>query len=231
MKKLFAVIAVVVMMLVVGSAYAVDNQPVKLSVEPYADLVLSHKVEQDNMSVNLSQGWYGAKVNITLLDRLTISPFLAGVGTGGKLEGDKLDTDNALGYGVGAKLDLPLNLPVDIALLSMIRATSTDLNKVGDYELSSDKDLDMLEYEFEVQVSKALEIPNIPGKITPIIGVRYSDLKINGNPDGADVNLKAKTNIGMTVGAKYDINDTFGVSIKSKFIDQTAIEVAGIVRF
>ena len=220
-----------IMMLMVLSTVAFAAEAVKLSVEPFMEQVLERKVTQDEFSGKISQGWYGTKVDITLLDKLTVSPFIAGVGTGGKFEGEKIEADSSFGYGLAVKADLPLNLPVDISLLSMIRATKTDLNKVGEYELSYNKDVDFLEYEFEAQVAKTLEIPNFVGKITPMIGVRYSDVKITGSPDMANIDLASKNNIGMSVGAKYDYNDTFGISVKAKLIDQTAIVVAGTIKF
>jgi hypothetical protein len=255
MKKLFTILAVVVMVAMMAfTGYAqdaaksassnpidvaksfLDSMNVKIGIEPYSEILLSRKVAQDGMSAELASQWYGAKADIRILDIITLSPFVAGVGTGGQFQGEQdIDSDMSFGYGLEARVDLPLKLSVDLAVLGMIRTTSADLNKVGDYELKSDKDLNYLDYAFEIQVSKALNLADykipIQGTVTPILGVRYSDLRISGNPEGEKLRMKAKNNIGMTVGAQYDLNDTFGISVKGKLIDQAAIEVAGIVRF
>lgn len=228
MKKGLFVVAVTGIVLSLATLTYAEG--IKFSVEPYMEQVLKRDVSQDEFSGRITQGWYGAKASATVFDALTLSPFIAGVGTGGKLGGEKLDIDSSFGYGFEAKLDLPkFGLPLDLALIGMIRSTRADINKLGDYEITGDKTLTYIDNSVELQASKTF------GKITPFIGPRYSNTRITGTVgdtgNTSKVKLNADDNIGLSVGAKYDITKKFGVSLKAKLIDQTAIELAGCLQF
>ena len=220
MKKLSILFVMLFVLFAVGVGYAED---VRLGVSTSSQFLIDRDMDLkgSDEKADLSVNQYTIQADVTLKELFTISPKI-GLLNGFELDGPDgiLKADTGFVYGVDTKTVLPLNLPVDLAVLTELTAAKLDAKN------ATEENMDILGYGVELQASKTLTLSKIPGKITPILGLRYSDLKIDGAAD-----VKADDNWGMTVGGKYDYNDMFGVSVKGKFVDQTAIEVAGTVRF
>jgi hypothetical protein len=200
----------------------------RVSIEPFMDYVFERDLTGGVTLENM--GWYGSKVNLKINDNVVVSPFLAGVsGADYKNSGVKFSSDNSLGYGVDTKVTVPTSLPVDTAVVAGWRGTRSclDVNVAG---IDNPK-FDYNEWYIEPQVSKTFTFKDIPGKFTPVLGVRYSDVYVGKTTDGLNANISAKDNVGMTVGLKYDVNDTFAVAVNGKLIDQKALVVSGVVKF
>ena len=244
MKKLFVVLVAVALLFGVNSVRAEENaaaEEIQLSAESYTDFVLERELDSALVG-EMQHNWYGVKLNIGIHDIITISPIVAGVGSidgeGGLI--DNAESDEALGLGVEAKLSVPNIevIPVDLAVIGAYRGFNSDLENAAGISAITQRELEYREWSVEVQASKAIDLASLneklTGTLTPLLGIRYSDVSLDGNPTvGAttyDLNAEADDNVGITVGAAYDIGN-FGVSVQGKLIDQEAIQIAGTIRF
>ncbi len=101
-------------------------------------------------------------------------------------------------------------------------------HKSGDASLTASK-YELLEWQV------ALEVAYQYKQIVPYVGVKYSDsdgkaqATINGNP--FQVDFENKDNVGIFVGGDIVMNDYATLNIEGRFIDETALSLAGTVRF
>jgi outer membrane protein W len=87
-------------------------------------------------------------------------------------------------------------------------------------------------------------------KVTPYLGVRYSDLRIKDRARSGALHLeetfaldavydlsdytrvlKARNNFGAYVGTGFDINKNFKLNFEAHFIDEYALTFAGTLSF
>jgi len=81
----------------------------------------------------------------------------------------------------------------------------------------------------------ALEVAYQYKQIVPYVGVKYGDATgeavatINGAKFKND--FENEDNVGIFVGGDIIINDSITANIEGRFIDETALSLAGTVRF
>ena len=72
-------------------------------------------------------------------------------------------------------------------------------------------------------------------QIVPYAGIKYSD--VSGEAEAQIIGRKYKldfdneNNVGIFAGGDITINDSFTANIEGRFIDETALSLAGTLRF
>jgi hypothetical protein len=197
-----------------------------VQLEPYADFVFDRDLSDGSTLKDFN--WYGAKANINVNSDVTISPFIAYV-DGGSVDTSvgNFDNDSVVGYGVEGSIGVATTLPVDVKLKGGWRQAkpSLDLSSLGAGDVQYQYD----EWFVEPQISKTFEANG--AKITPSIGVRYSDVSLGNETNGFSTSVGSKDNVGVTAGVKYEVNDNVAVAVNGRFIDETAVNASVLVKY
>ncbi len=100
--------------------------------------------------------------------------------------------------------------------------------KVDAAEVTASK-YELLEWQAAFEVAYQYK------QIVPYVGVKYSDAggkaqaTINGNP--YQIDFEGKDNCGIFVGGDIIMNDYATLNVEGRFIDETALSLAGTIRF
>lgn len=66
------------------------------------------------------------------------------------------------------------------------------------------------------------------GKFVPYVGVKYSDMQVK--PEGMGT-LKAKNNLGVFLGADFNLSKNFSLNLEGRFVDESAMSLAAVFAF
>ena len=230
MKKFLAMF-MVVMFLLVGTAFALNVQ-----VGGDLDFILKKQVELKNTGIDadLSAQYYDITDTIKL-GNLTLTPKI-GINHG-TLEADvasvgKVEIESGIGWnaGIDAQYDVLQTKYADLALIGAYRYSRNDIDNIDINGLVIDNPIDTTiaihQYSVGAMVSKDLsEIAGMP--ITPYFGVVLSDLQgdMDANLSVVTLNeeISAKDNVGIRFGIKADPTKDIQAALGVGLIDETSV--------
>jgi len=209
----------------------VGTYPIK--GEAIADIVFERELDQGS---EIEAQWYLAKVGVTLIEKIDVYGLL---GTA-NLEPKKLtssvydiESEYGVAWGLGAKVllyeteeygDGILRVSVD----GNYRAYKPDIDTISG-STSSSGEVDFAEWGASLGLSYTLD------KITPYVGVKYSDvdLEISGTNIGTldTLSINSDNVVGVFVGADYLFAENIALNLEGRFIDETAVNVGLKINF
>jgi hypothetical protein len=157
---------------------------------------------------------YGGRLNYAVADGIEIFADL------GMLDPDFSGADSELAYQAGAKVALPLDTPVDLALRGAIGFTSFD-EKYHDVKVESD----LLTVNAGVLVSKAVEKVTVYG----FAGLNWAQSKFKATGFGSETD--DEFDIALAIGGILPIGDQFSVFAEFAYIDDPFIGIGGRFEF
>ena len=193
--------------------------------------------------------FYGGKIGLLLMDRF-IPYSILGAAKGKKqtfqVNSNKVqwETDYDFVWGAGGTLMLYETEPgqvgegiLNVGVDGRYRQSHLSIDAVtldGAAHKSGDASLTSSKFELE-EWQIALEVAYQYKQVVPYVGVKYGDATgeaeatINGAKFKND--FENKDNVGIFVGGDIMINDSVTANIEGRFIDETALSLAGTVRF
>ncbi len=188
------------------------------------------KVEIDSMSRTMAKISYGLLDNLDLYAKLGVA--------GAKMKGNAYNswsgsegsfganTNNGFAWGLGAKATYEFAkdwlLGTDVQYLRDSHSgANVSYTGVPDWKAK----YTFQEWQVAPYIAKRI------GKFMPYAGVKYSDLRVDHKDDYGTVKFKAKDNFGCFTGLGYKITDNFSLNVEGRFIDETAMSIAGTYKF
>lgn len=95
--------------------------------------------------------------------------------------------------------------------------------------------------KFQLTTLDTANLKAVPLYLTPYLGARYSDLRLKIKRDieytisdgtiGRDGKIAAENNCGGFAGLLFNVGDNISLKLEGRFIDETAVSIAGGYRF
>jgi len=243
MKKLFACMLVVAVMMFASTAMAAD---IKVNVGAETDFIIDKNLKVDDVkgiNVNYSAQRYDIKADVLLGENVRITP-KAGLSTAQAdtaIGSTSVDLDSGVGFnlGVDAQVDVYKHKYANLALIGGYRLSRVDIDTVKLAVLKIDNPIETIlythEWEIGAKVYKDLSELNEDIPVTVYVGAVYSDLR--GNLDAnlslvdIDTDISAEDNFGLRLGASVAPINGWEASVGLRLIDETAIVAAAKYKF
>ncbi len=203
--------------------------------------------EIESMSRSMAEIGYGITDNIDVYTKLGVAQFNAQTVLTGHMDADptfsatyteEVKGDPAFAYGLGVKGVF------DMGSGWLIGGDAQYLSHENDYTLNEyyeDSDLNtatdeakgtatVQEWQVALTLGKKIE------SFTPYVGVKYSDMKVEGKTTWDDDSTssqtyKADNNFGAFVGLGYNLSDKWVFNVEGRFIDETAVALTAGYKF
>ncbi|MFA5393832.1 MAG: hypothetical protein WC338_05160 [Candidatus Ratteibacteria bacterium] len=154
----------------------------------------------------------------------------------GTFDGKEEDKGNsAFAGGMGLKLTFPLKnnwiIGTDAQYLihqndfsgkATLRVYDDLGNLIGEESGSTIGSATIYEWHIAPFVAKSF------GKFVPYAGVKYSDMQVKS--EGMET-LKAKNNLGVFVGADFNLSKNFSLNLEGRFVDESAMSITAVFTF
>lgn len=224
-----------------------ENSQYGVIVGPEVDLTWDRKLK--NQQDDTEYYFYGGKIGLLLMDRF-IPYTILGAAKAKKqtflVSTTKVQwlTDYDFVWGVGGTALLYSTEPgkigegvLSVGVDGRYRQSHLSIDGVvvnGTTHKSSDASLTSSKYELE-EWQVALEIAYQYKQIVPYVGVKYSDAtgEATATVDSTSYknDFEGEDNVGIFVGGDIVINDSLTANVEGRFIDETALSLAGTLRF
>jgi len=184
------------------------------------------KVKMENFDQTMVKASYGLFDNFDVYAKLGISRFETKLNYSGIETGKGIyDGNSGLIYGFGAKathqLKNNLFVGVDLQYLSARNKWSPKGDFQGEGNNATIKELQVAPYIY-CKIKK----------ITPYIGIKYSNLSVKTKwADGKYEKYSAADNVGIFLGADYKLTESWALNLEGRFVDETAMSMAATYKF
>lgn len=216
MKRLF--FASLVCLIASGSVMAapvgwINPEMGRFSVSGEVGSVTDRDMEQNNntsIKGEVESVYYVARIDYGLTDLVEIYGRIGGAdldGTGNTFPGNNLSTSGELAWGAGIQGIIYNAGTWNLAADAQYFAHSDHQQNAGA------RQYDWKEWQVGVQVQGQWD------QFHPYLGVKYSNLDIDVS-NGAD--LEAEDNVGVYLGAGFDLAGNWSGYLEGRFIDETA---------